>query len=87
MRLSYNLGVLAAILSCSNSSLAFQRAEAWGVRPAKSALFAADGSNVVLRPTYEDSEVFDSLKLGGCRVHRYKRDDFDSETEYVGTIF
>lgn len=85
MRLSYNIGVLVSILSCSSSALAFQNAEAFG-RPASfqkpSALFM--NANVVLRPS-EDTAAFDSLKIGGCRVHRYTRNDgnFDSETDYV----
>jgi hypothetical protein len=86
MKLSYNLSVLVSVLSFSSSAVAFQKAEGFG-RPAlfqtpKSALFAAN-NNVVLRPS-DDTAAFDSLKLGGCRVHRYKREnDFDSETEYV----
>lgn len=42
-------------------------------------------NNVVLRPSTEAETAFDSLKIGGCRVHRYSRgvDDPDSETEYV----
>lgn len=44
-------------------------------------MFGAN-NNIVIRPS-EDAAAFDSLKVGGCRVHRYQRDEFDSETEYV----
>ena len=48
-------------------------------------LFAGGSDyNVVLRPS-EDQSAFDSLKIGGARVHRYSRENesLDSETEYV----
>lgn len=44
----------------------------------------AVNNNVVLRPSSPDEKVFDNLKIGGCKVHRYRREnDPDSETEYV----
>ena len=55
-------------------------------------LFSTVVNNVVLRPTSTDDEeeidsdqdVFDSLKIGGCRVHRYSGDTIeDAETHYV----
>eukprot|EP00980_Cylindrotheca_fusiformis_P010581 scaffold2353_cov134-Cylindrotheca_fusiformis.AAC.4 len=45
-------------------------------------LYGAANNNIVLKPS-EDKEAFDSLKVGGCRVHRYERDGIESETEYV----
>lgn len=39
-------------------------------------------SNVVLRPS-EDSDAFDSFKIGAARVHRYIRDDSGGDSEYV----
>ena len=53
-------------------------------------LHSAVVNNVVLRPTSdteeddEDTYIFDSLKIGGCRVHRYKSDEVgDADVEYV----
>ena len=43
----------------------------------------AINNNIVLRPS-EDTNAFDSLKIGGARVHRYRREsDPESETEYI----
>jgi hypothetical protein len=39
-------------------------------------------NNVVLRPS-QDPEAFDSFKIGGARVHRYIRDNDETEAEYV----
>lgn len=38
--------------------------------------------NVVLRPS-ENPESFDSHKIGSARVHRYARDNADSEAQYI----
>jgi hypothetical protein len=86
MKLSYNLGVLVSLLSCSSSSLAFQQTET--SRPSITAfqkrsttsLFAVN-NNVVLRPS-EEKAAFDNLKIGGCTVHRYKREN-DPDVDYV----
>jgi len=45
----------------------------------------AANNNIVLQPSSEDSDAFDSFKIGNARVHRYSREtnDPDSETEYV----
>ena len=84
MRQSYNFPVLLFFASCCSSALAFQNADGWKRQKfqSKSELFVTN-NNVVLRPS-EDKSTFDSLKLGGCTVHRYKREnDPESETEYV----
>jgi hypothetical protein len=88
MKLSCSLSVLVALTGATNSAVAFQN-----VRPPAStstfkttALFV--NSNVIMKPS-EDASAFDSLKIGGARVHRYSREssildtDLDSETEYV----
>lgn len=79
MKTVWNLFVLSQLLLINNSE-AFQDAKALSRR--KVSLFGASNNNVVLT-TSENEEAFDSLKIGGCRVHRYKRDGIDSETEYV----
>lgn len=40
-------------------------------------------NNVVLTPSTDDGKTFDSLKIGGCRIHRYARSDADTTAEYV----
>jgi hypothetical protein len=83
MKLSFSLSVLVALSGATNSAVAFQ-----SVRPVsttsstfKTALFA--NSNIILKPS-EDAGAFDSLKIGGARVHRYSREsEVDSGTEYV----
>jgi len=80
MKTVWNLFVLSQLL-LSNGSEAFQDAKILGRSKPSAALFAGN-NNIVLKPS-EDKEAFDSLKIGGCRVHRYKRDGIDSETEYV----
>jgi hypothetical protein len=80
MKLSCSLFAFAALLNCGE---AFQDATLMRRRQqVPSALCGAPNNNIVLRPS-EDKGAFDSLKLGGSRVHRYKRDGIDSETEYV----
>ncbi|KAL3940622.1 MAG: hypothetical protein SGBAC_004878 [Bacillariaceae sp.] len=78
MKTVWNLFVLSQLVI--NGSEAFQDAKALGRR--KAALFGG-ANNVVLEPSFENKEAFDSLKVGGCRVHRYNRDGIESETEYV----
>lgn len=46
-------------------------------------LSLAVNNNVVLRPSSPDEKVFDNLKIGGCKVHRYSRDSDSDATEYV----
>ncbi len=74
---------LVASLIClgRHFTLSFQPVELSRYR--SSGLFAVN-NNVVLRPSNQDEDVFDNLKIGGCKVHRYRREnDPDSETEYV----
>lgn len=80
MNISCTLLIAATLLSCSS---AFQDAKVFTRgQELRSVLFGAANNNVVLTPS-EDKQAFDSLKVGGCRVHRYERDGIDSETEYV----
>lgn len=98
MKFTCNVGVLLALLVGSSSSTdAFQYPSAgcWGKRSSSSSAFSlssrlngsklfAGESNIVLRPSDVEAE-FDSLKIGGCTVHRYDRGDGESdlEAEYV----
>ena len=82
MKFSFSLGILATCLSCNSISSAFTFHETPLKRVSVATTFAAANNNIVIRPS-EDAAAFDSLKVGGCRVHRYRRDEFDSETEYV----
>ena len=82
MKLSCYAAFFAGIVACSSTSNAFQIVGQQPSSRTSSGLFAVN-NNVVLRPS-ENVAEFDSLKIGGCRVHRYARDDDpDSETEYI----
>jgi hypothetical protein len=48
----------------------------------QSTLSATANNNIVLAPSSNDDERFDSYTIGSARVHRYTRQE-DSETEYV----
>lgn len=88
MKFSCGLDVVLTILGCSSHFiLGFQpvgKSTSPLSRGKSSSLFLAVNNNIVLRPSSPDEDVFDNQKIGGCTVHRYKRDnDLDSETEYV----
>ena len=85
MRLSFHAAFLTGLVACFDSSAtAFSNPSTFHRGTTASVLAAAANDyNVVLRPS-EDKAEFDSLKIGGCTVHRYAReDDPDSETEYI----
>lgn len=84
MKFLTNIGIALALLECGKSALAFQPASIHNHRLPATSLSAAVNNNIVLRPSGTDEDAFDNLKVGGCRVHRYRRENEpDSETEYV----
>mmetsp|Transcript_8982 Transcript_8982/g.25801 ORF Transcript_8982/g.25801 Transcript_8982/m.25801 type:complete len:452 (+) Transcript_8982:109-1464(+) len=71
------------ILGSAGFSLAFHPIAINKACSRPTSLFAVN-NNVVLRPSSPDEDVFDNLKIGSCKVHRYRKEnDPDSETEYV----
>lgn len=80
-------------LECYNTAVAFAPKGVNRHRSKVSTSFFASSSasNVVLNPTTttdeeDSSKVFDSLRIGGCHVHRYKSTSFntdDTDVNYV----
>ena len=72
-----------ALMPSSLSLQSAHHAAALSSVSSSSRLKAASDNNIVLSPS-DDPEAFDSLKIGGARVHRYSlSSDPDSQTEYV----
>ena len=89
MKFCQNIGIfLAALGTGVEVGLAFQGVQTpslpRSITTTSTSLSLAVNNNVVLRPSSSDENVFDNLKIGGCRVHRYSRDSgIDASTEYV----
>jgi hypothetical protein len=88
MKLSCADVVALAVLGCSSRFTdGFQpvrKSTSPLISRGKSSNLFAVNNNIVLSPSSPDEDVFDNQKIGGCTVHRYRREnDPDSETEYV----
>ena len=86
MKLSFNIALLSTLLVGYDTE-AF--APASHGRLSSTSLFSAvaTNNNVVLRPSVDAPDAFDSLKVGTARVHRYQRDGTEGtgsdSAEYV----
>ncbi|VEU36788.1 unnamed protein product [Pseudo-nitzschia multistriata] len=83
---------LASMLVCQQA-VAFTTTKASFPAARSASKLHSSAANVVLRPSPADAgangdspEIFDSLSIGGCRVHRYKSTSFntdDTDVNYV----
>ena len=85
MKFSFSVALLTTLLGCNVEAFAPSNGRR---TTTTSSLFSTTvtNSNVVLRPSTDTPDAFDSLKVGTARVHRYQRDGIESSSdsaEYV----
>ena len=86
-KMRFVLGTVAAVAA---AAVAIGGVDAFSVPLSRSISSTSSSStqlylsnNIVLTPSTDEKSTFDSLKVGGVRIHRYARDgSTDEDTEY-----